>query len=540
MQRAVLASYHSRNLVDSDRHFRCEDIPPDVTVLDGGSTCTVVTDPAKCSNIRAANIDLRVGGNTLKCTSIGDVYYSQRQLGGDVKGLLIKDARIVPSFGINVLGENVFLDKGATVIKRPDPVTSRVFALVEHEDRVLLRCERHASGLFLLYGDDSCLYTHAACSGSACDCAFHQDFSYTARNHTEQDVLMEWHVRLGHRNFRDVQHFLQSLGIPFKQGGKPPFCVTCVEAKSHRHPLRRNPLPRLRAPRPGYCLHSDMCGPFRHPTRGGAFIYFNILVDDYSGRIWLKLMNSEAEFFDHLTAVVAEIEAEFGYDRVVAQLHTDAATYFEKSKEVQDFCRKKGVRQTFSPPDTPSLNSIAERTIRVIKFCEMARAMMIHAGSPASLWGEAIIYATFILNNLPYKTGSLATRNSLFYNKPPPTDLPVRVVPFGCAAWAHLASGDGGKSISNSKGLACLVLGWDERRGSWRLCRRDNYSKLKFSGHVTFDMDHFPGKDAGAEQSAEAQHEFIVDNRQCNAPITPDPDEPPVALAASLFFFFLR
>ena len=47
--------------------------------------------------------------------------YSQRQLGGDVKGLLIKDARIVPNFGINVLGENVFLDKGATVIKRPDP-----------------------------------------------------------------------------------------------------------------------------------------------------------------------------------------------------------------------------------------------------------------------------------------------------------------------------------------------------------------------------------------------------------------------------------
>ena len=48
----------------------------------------------------------------------------RRQLGGDVKGIVVKEARrIVPNFGINVLpvGESVFLDKGADVIKRTDP-----------------------------------------------------------------------------------------------------------------------------------------------------------------------------------------------------------------------------------------------------------------------------------------------------------------------------------------------------------------------------------------------------------------------------------
>ena len=58
-----------------------------------------------------------------------------------------------------------------------------------------------------------------------------------------------------------------------------------------------------------------------------------------------------------------------------------------------------------------------------------------------------------------------------------------------------------------------MVLGWDERRrGSWRLCDRDNYSSLKFSGHVTFNMDEFPCRDRQADESSAVRHEFVVDN----------------------------
>ena len=100
---------------------------------------------------------------------------------------------------------------------------------------------------------------------------------------------MQWHVRLGHRNFRDVASFLRNLGVPFKTSTKPIFCATCVQAKSNRYFLHRNPLPRLRAPRPGYLLHTDNCGPFQRPTRGGGFTWFNVIID-YSGRIWTRLM----------------------------------------------------------------------------------------------------------------------------------------------------------------------------------------------------------------------------------------------------------
>ena len=64
----------------------------------------------------------------------------------------------------------------------------------------------------------------------------------------------------------------------------------------------------------------------------------------------------------------------------------------------------------------------------------------------------------------------------------------------------------------------------DERRGAWRLCHRSDYSRLKFSGHVVFNMDAFPCREQHIEH---LDHFFVTDNRQieCQAPVTPDPDE---------------
>ena len=91
----------------------------------------------------------------------------------------------------------------------------------------------------------------------------------------------------------------------------------------------------------------------------------------------------------------------------------------------------------------------------------------------------------------------------------------------------------GGKDISAPKAIKCIVTGWDERRMTWRLITRNNYSNLKFSGHVTMNMDEFPCRqDQQNEDSAEI-YDFVTDNRQCRAPITPDADDIPMTIAAS-------
>jgi transposase InsO family protein len=255
------------------------------------------------------------------------------------------------------------------------------------------------------------------------------DQAYLARAYTEKSALMEWHIRLGHRSFSDVAQFLRQRGIAFATPRKPPFCKACVLAKSSRYPTRHNVV-RYRAPRPGHTLHTDNCGPFTVPTRGGGNRYFNVMVDCFSNRIWVHLMASQSEFLDYFKELVAQIEAQMGSTRVVSQLHADGFSSFEKSQALRQFCAQMGIQPTYSPPGTPRLNAVAERTIRTL--CEMARAMMIDSAVPASLWGEALVYSAWILNCLPSRHGSADTRFSLFLSRDPPTSAPSRIMPFGC------------------------------------------------------------------------------------------------------------
>ena len=129
-------------------------------------------------------------------------------------------------------------------------------------------------------------------------------------------------------------------------------------------------------------FHTDNCGPMSVPTRLGE-PYFNILVDDYSRYIIVTLMKTQSGYYDVLGEIYTHLQAHLANDHPVAALHSDCGTYFEKDLRVIDFCRRHGIRQTFSPPDTPALNAIAERNIRTL--CEMTRAMMLAASAPGSM-----------------------------------------------------------------------------------------------------------------------------------------------------------
>ena len=139
----------------------------------------------------------------------------------------VKDVRIIPHYGINVLSENTFLNKGSSVVKEPDPITRRIYARVVSGDGVLqLRCERHHCGLFLLYATTSCRYGATGCTYNASLCTFHlpnirpvifeNQLSVCWENTSESNLLLLWHLRFGHRYFRDVANHLRGLGVNFK------------------------------------------------------------------------------------------------------------------------------------------------------------------------------------------------------------------------------------------------------------------------------------------------------------------------------------
>ncbi|CAI7828252.1 unnamed protein product, partial [Closterium sp. NIES-54] len=63
------------------------------------------------------------------------------------------------------------------------------------------------------------------------------------------------------------------------------------------------------------------------------------------------------------------------------------------------FCRARGIRQTFTLPDSPQQNGIAERRIGIVM--DVARTSMMHAAAPHFLWSFAVRYAAHQINLHP-------------------------------------------------------------------------------------------------------------------------------------------
>ncbi|CAI7854219.1 unnamed protein product [Closterium sp. NIES-53] len=66
---------------------------------------------------------------------------------------------------------------------------------------------------------------------------------------------------------------------------------------------------------------------------------------------------------------------------------------------LRDFCRGEGIPQSFTLPDSPQQNGIAERRIGLVM--EVARISMIYAATPHFLWSFAVRYAAHQLNLSP-------------------------------------------------------------------------------------------------------------------------------------------
>ncbi|CAI7787071.1 unnamed protein product [Closterium sp. NIES-54] len=122
----------------------------------------------------------------------------------------------------------------------------------------------------------------------------------------------------------------------------------------------------------------DVWGPARVSAQGRKR-YFLLVVDDYTRYTTAFLFRSK------------------GQDLPVLRLHSDRRGEFS-SYLLQDFCRGEGILQSFTLPDSPQQNGIAERHIGLVM--EVARSSMIHAAAPHFLWSFAVRYAVHQLNLL--------------------------------------------------------------------------------------------------------------------------------------------
>ncbi|CAI7786058.1 unnamed protein product [Closterium sp. NIES-54] len=145
----------------------------------------------------------------------------------------------------------------------------------------------------------------------------------------------------------------------------------------------------------------DVWGPARVSGQSRE-CYFLLVVDDYTRYTTVFPLSIKGEVVDVLIpwirTVRLQLHERFGQDLPVLRLHSDRGGEFS-SNLLRNFCHGEGILQSFTLPNSPQLNGIAERRIGLV--IEVARTSMIHAAAPHFLWPFAVRYAAHKLNLWP-------------------------------------------------------------------------------------------------------------------------------------------
>ncbi|CAI6012335.1 unnamed protein product [Closterium sp. NIES-65] len=211
-----------------------------------------------------------------------------------------------------------------------------------------------------------------------------------------------WHHRLGHPSLPRLRGMASRVlvsglprSLPPLPPGPGPTCVPCVEGRLRAAP-HFSQFPPKEAPL--QTLHMDVWGPAR--VRGqGHERYFLLVVDDYSRYTTVFPLRSKGDvtevLIDWICAARLQLRRSFGSDFPVLRLHSDRGGEFS-SGLLRAYCRARGIRQTFTLPDSPQQNGIAERRIGMVM--DVARTSMMHAAAPHFLWPFAVRYAAHQIN----------------------------------------------------------------------------------------------------------------------------------------------
>ncbi|CAI7792807.1 unnamed protein product, partial [Closterium sp. NIES-54] len=211
-----------------------------------------------------------------------------------------------------------------------------------------------------------------------------------------------WHHRLGHPSLprlRGMHSRLLVSGLPRSLPPLPPSpappCLPCVEGRQRAAP-HSSSFPPTTAPL--QTLHMDVWDPARVSGQGRKR-YFLLMVDDYTRYTTVFPLRSKGEvsavLIPWIHTVRLQLRARFGQDLPVLRLHSDRGGEFS-SDLLRDFCLGEGITQSFTLPDSPQQNGIAEH--RIGSVMEVARTSMIHAAAPHFLWPFAVRYAAHQLN----------------------------------------------------------------------------------------------------------------------------------------------
>lgn len=164
-------------------------------------------------------------------------------------------------------------------------------------------------------------------------------------------------------------------------------------------------------------------------------VYFTTFVDEFTGMMWTYLMKSRAEYAKVLRTFLKDFKndpATIAHKRRIVELFSDGATEMVQSKEIDELLTKECISVRSTCPGNSSTNGRAESAMWQIQ--RVAAKYLTHAAFPVTMWGDAVLCATYALNRTPRKCssdGNLKTPLLVWYKESDPSKVDLTLYTFG-------------------------------------------------------------------------------------------------------------
>ena len=402
--------------------------------VDSGATKHMAFDYSLFSNlVRTTPQPVYMGNNnTLAAKGIGDVPITLVHEGREHRGVL-RNVLYVPGLATNLVSVRQLVEHGFAVNFAKDRCT-----IEDSEGTVLAKA----------YLNDK-LYRLSTKQGERCHAA--RIMTSPARE------AQLWHERFGHLGVQSLQQLAAKgmvSGLPSEIGLLPGVCEGCMLGRQARESF---PTSSSKEVEPLALVHTDLCGPMKVPSLGGAK-YFMILTDDATGYKQVYFLKSKDQALAKFKEYKASVESLT--DHKIKRLRSDRGKEFV-NKAFCAFMDQHGIARSRSAPYTPQQNGVAERANRTIM--EAARSMLHGKGLPSHLWAEAVAAAVFVRNIAPVKFLDNMTPAEAFLGKKPNASY-LRA--FGCKAYVHIP--DAKRTKLDPKSHVCVFTGYDMESKAYR------------------------------------------------------------------------
>ena len=349
-------------------------------VLDSGASVNCLkerqnyTPLAKPVKIQGASKDmvfLSHGTSTIPCAAVPQ---------GELRGLYSQD------FRHNLASVGALQEKGVDVVFPANKATAECRNSTTGE--VMWTFKRGHSGLY----EGTLLIDNKEFAGavtSTCKCELH----------SLQHPSILLHYRLGHMSEGYMRTLIKGEAIsdlPKKFIPVPKelhlSCLPCIQGKTQAKP---HPPVCSRAPSILNKVHVDLVGPLPYALRGER--YWLTIVDDHSRFGWTYLLHTKDQAKQRLVEWIAQVECQ--KQQRVKHIHGDRGGEFLNAFLLEHL-RVRGVQYSFSNPDSPEQNGIAEA--RNKSMGRILRTLLLQSDAPRSLWGYAAHHATYLNNLSPH------------------------------------------------------------------------------------------------------------------------------------------